>query len=151
MSSFEIDDLRSTDFAQWSGLWAGYNAFYRREVLSAVTEATWRRFFDDEEPMHALVMRDGEALVGFVHYIFHRHTALDRHICYLQDLFVAADRRGAGFGRRLIERVALAAAERGSQRVYWLTHETNRDAMALYDKLAVRSGFVQYVKPTGLA
>ena len=31
-------------------------------------------------------------------------------------------------------------------RVWWLTHETNADAMKLYDKVADRSGFVQYRK-----
>jgi hypothetical protein len=28
--------------------------------------------------------------------------------------------------------------------VHWLTHETNTDAMLLYDRIAERSGFVQY-------
>ena len=31
-------------------------------------------------------------------------------------------------------------------RVHWLTHETNSDAMKLNDKVAERSGFVQYRK-----
>jgi hypothetical protein len=30
--------------------------------------------------------------------------------------------------------------------VWWLTHETNAQAMALYDRVAERSGFVQYRK-----
>jgi hypothetical protein len=30
--------------------------------------------------------------------------------------------------------------------VYWLTHETNTDAMRLYDGIADRPGFVQYRK-----
>jgi hypothetical protein len=34
----------------------------------------------------------------------------------------------------------------GCSRVYWLTHETNSTAMKLYDKVAARSGFVQYRK-----
>ena len=28
--------------------------------------------------------------------------------------------------------------------VYWLTHETNTTARALYDKLANNAGFIQY-------
>ncbi|HEY9359996.1 MAG TPA: GNAT family N-acetyltransferase, partial [Xanthobacteraceae bacterium] len=31
-------------------------------------------------------------------------------------------------------------------RVYWLTQESNAVARALYDKLAERSGFIQYRK-----
>jgi len=34
----------------------------------------------------------------------------------------------------------------GCARVYWLTHETNATAMRLYDRVADRSGFVQYRK-----
>ena len=34
----------------------------------------------------------------------------------------------------------------GCAKVHWLTHETNAQAMLLYDKLAERPGFVQYRK-----
>jgi len=30
--------------------------------------------------------------------------------------------------------------------VHWLTHETNTAAMQLYDRIAERSGFLQYRK-----
>ena len=33
-----------------------------------------------------------------------------------------------------------------ASRVYWLTHESNAQAMLLYDKIADRTGFVQYRK-----
>ena len=38
------------------------------------------------------------------------------------------------------------ARARGCSRVYWLTHETNAEAMRLYDGIADRPGFVQYRK-----
>ena len=43
----------------------------------------------------------------------------------------------------LNERAVWAA---GASRLYWLTKEDNRTARALYDKLAERSGFIQYRK-----
>jgi hypothetical protein len=42
--------------------------------------------------------------------------------------------------------VEQAAREQGCVRLYWLTHDTNAQAMALYDQVAERSGFVQYRK-----
>jgi GNAT superfamily N-acetyltransferase len=63
---------------------------------------------------------------------------------YLQDLFVSPQVRGAGIGRKLIEYVYQLAAAHGCARVHWLTHESNKDAMYLYDQVADRSGFVQY-------
>jgi GNAT superfamily N-acetyltransferase len=138
------------DFAQWLPLWEGYNRFYGRPALpSEITQMTWSRFFDDYEPVHALVgERDGE-LLGLVHYLFHRSTIQIAPVCYLQDLFTNEAVRGNGIGRALIEAVYERARVAGSPRVYWQTHESNLAAMKLYDKVAERSGFVVYRKQTG--
>jgi GNAT superfamily N-acetyltransferase len=94
--------------------------------------------------MHGLfAVLDGK-VVGFVHYLFHRSTWTTGDYCYLQDLFTAREARGRGAGRALIEAVYERAQAAGASRVYWLTHESNTDAQALYDKVAARSGFVQY-------
>ena len=145
-----IRPLAKTDHDQWLPLWNGYNAFYERVGPTAlpaeVTAATWARFFDAYEPMNALVAERDGALLGLVHYIFHRNTTMLGPICYLQDLFTAETARGQGVGRALIEAVYDRAREAGSPRVYWLTHETNHTAMALYDKVATRTGFLHYAK-----
>ena len=39
-----------------------------------------------------------------------------------------------------------AVAEAGASRVWWLTQETNTEAMLLYDRIADKSGFIQYRK-----
>jgi GNAT superfamily N-acetyltransferase len=77
-------------------------------------------------------------------WIDHRSCWTVGDYCYLQDLFVQPDRRAAGVGALLITAVGAAAKARGCSRLYWLTHETNTAAMALYDRVAERSGFVQY-------
>ncbi len=138
-----------SDFAQWAPLWAGYNTFYRRTLPDEITRTTWQRFFDAYEPVHALVAERDGRLVGLAHYLFHRNTTMIQPICYLQDLFTAEAARGAGVGRALIEGVYARARAAGSPRVYWITHETNTTAMRLYDRVAERSGFVQYRKQLG--
>lgn len=132
------------DFAQWEPLWEGYNRFYKRVIPAEVTQMTWSRFFDAHEPMHSLVAEKDEQLLGLVNYLFHRNTAMLAPVCYLQDLFTNEATRGKGIGRALIEAVYARAKAAGSPRVYWMTHETNLTAMKLYDKVAERSGFVQY-------
>ena len=99
------------------------------------------------EPVHGAIARleSGEP-VGIVHWIFHRSCWTTGAYCYLQDLFVAPSIRGSGIGRALIQHVYAAAAEAGASRVHWLTHETNTDAMLLYDRIATKSGFIQYRK-----
>ena len=139
-----IRPLRRDERAAWEPLWQGYQAFYGVEIPAATTEATWRRFHDRDEPVFALGAYADERLRGIVHYILHRSTWSIGGYCYLQDLFVADDARGLGLGRALIEAVYAAAKQAGASRVYWLTHETNTAARALYDKVAERSGFIQY-------
>ena len=131
----------------WEPLWRGYQQFYKVALADAVTETTWSRFFSTAEPVHCLVAEEGEALLGLAHYIFHRNTWMTAEVCYLQDLFTNAEARGKGIARALIEAVYRAARNAGSARVYWMTHESNAQAMALYDKVAEKSGFLQYRKP----
>jgi GNAT superfamily N-acetyltransferase len=141
-----VRPVAPTDFAQWAPLWEGYNRFYERTLPAEITEMTWTRFFDAYEPVHALVAERDGALLGLVHYIFHRNTTMIGPTCYLQDLFTSAASRGQGVGRALIEGVYAKAREAGAPRVYWQTHETNKTAMKLYDQVAERSGFVVYRK-----
>ena len=139
-----------SDYERWLPLWDGYNAFYGRSGVSAlapeITRMTWTRFFDAYEPMHALVAENGDRLVGLAHYLFHRSTTAMAPVCYLQDLFTDASTRGQGIGGALISEVYEYARQAGTSRVYWQTHETNRTAQGLYDKVAERSGFIVYRK-----
>lgn len=150
MSDLIVRPAMRADYEKWLPLWDGYNAFYGRSDDTAlapeITAATWERFFDPYEPMFALVAERDGALLGLTHYLLHRSTTSLLPSLYLQDLFTSAEARGQGVGRALIEAVYRAARERSLPRVYWLTHETNETAMALYDPIAEKSGFLVYRK-----
>jgi GNAT superfamily N-acetyltransferase len=143
-----IRPARFSDHDQWLPLWDGYNAFYGRSGETAlpgeITATTWARFFDEEEPMWCLVAEQDGALVGLVHYLFHRSTTRIEPTCYLQDLFTDVGLRGRGVGRALIEGVYDRAAAASVKSVYWHTHETNETAMRLYDQVAVNGRFWMY-------
>jgi GNAT superfamily N-acetyltransferase len=143
----KIERLTSGDYADWLPLWQGYLTFYKASVPDSTTALTFERLTGGAEPMGGFIARDdaGRA-VGTVHWIFHRSTWTPGNYCYLQDLFVASDVRNGGVGRQLIDAVYQHAAAHGCSRVYWLTHETNETAIKLYDKVADRSGFIQYRK-----
>ena len=150
MSGLTVRPAIRADYDRWLPLWDGYNEFYGRSGDTAlapeITATTWQRFFDPYEPMFVLVAEQGGALLGLVHYILHRSTTSLAPALYLQDLFTSAEARGQGVGRALIEAVYDAAKARSLPRVYWLTHETNETAMALYDRIAEKSGFLVYRK-----
>jgi len=142
-----VRPIARADFAQWLPLWEGYNKFYGRDALPAeITQMTWFRFFDDYEPVHALVAEKEGELLGLAHYLFHRSTIQIEPACYLQDLFTEEAARGAGVGRALLEAVFQAARIAGLPRVYWHTQENNLTARKLYDQVAEQSGFIVYRK-----
>ena len=137
---------RQDEFDTWYPLWRGYQAFYKVEIAESVSRTTWQRFFDEHEPMFCDVVEVDGTVRGLVHSIDHRSCWTAGNYCYLQDLFVEPGSRGLHLGRRLIEHVYAQAKGRGIARVHWLTHESNTDAMKLYDRIADKSGFVQYRK-----
>ena len=139
-----IRPLEPSDRQAWEPLWKGYQTFYKVDLPAATTEVTFKRLLDPAEPMFCLVATDGTTLLGIVHFIFHRSTWTPEDYCYLQDLFTSEAARGKGVGRALIAGVVARAKEYGTSRVYWLTHETNNQAMILYDQVAQKSGFLQY-------
>jgi GNAT superfamily N-acetyltransferase len=143
-----VREVTAGDFGRWLPLWDGYNTFYGRAGPTALpvetTRTTWSRFLDPAEPVHALVAERGGQLLGLAHYIFHRSTIHIERVCYLQDLFTAEAVRGEGIGRALIAAVAGRARTQGATRLYWLTHESNRTARRLYERVANLSGFIVY-------
>lgn len=146
--SITVRPIERTDLAAWEPLWEGYNAFYGRAGESAlhpeITRVTWRRFFDANEPVFALVAESSGKVVGLAHYLFHRSTTRIELTCYLQDLFTAQSERGRGVGRALIHGVYERAKSAGSHRVYWQTHESNAAGRLLYDKVGRHAGFIVY-------
>jgi GNAT superfamily N-acetyltransferase len=146
--SILVRPVRQADYAAWKPLWDGYNAFYGRKDDTAlpdeITQTTWRRFLDPEEPVFALVAELEGQIVGLTHYLFHRSTTQLQPVCYLQDLFTLPAERGRGIGRSLIEAVYDQAQAAGSKRVYWQTQESNAAGRMLYDKVARHLGFIVY-------
>jgi GNAT superfamily N-acetyltransferase len=140
----EVRPVRADEREAWEPLWAGYLTFYETAVAPEVTDTTWQRLHDPVEPVHVLGAFIDGRLIAIVHYLFHRSTWTVGDYCYLQDLFTAPEARGLGAGRALIAAVTERAREAGASRVYWLTHESNATARALYDRVANRSGFIQY-------
>ncbi len=147
MAAFTTETLVSADFAAWEPLWKGYLTFYQTAVPDETTRLSFDRLTSGSEPMGGFLARDaGGTAIGIVNWIMHRSTWTVGDYCYLQDLFVAPQSRGAGVARALIEAVYGKARQANCSRVYWLTHKTNHVAMHLYDRVADLSGFIQYRK-----
>lgn len=145
MRDLIVRPLEQSDHAEWRRLWTAYLEFYETVLPEEVYRKTWERLFTEGEfePKGILALLGGRP-VGLVHYLFHRSCWAIEGNCYLQDLFADAEIRGKGVGAALIKAVQDVAAERGVTNVYWMTHETNATARRLYDRVARRTGFIEY-------
>ncbi|MCW2389639.1 GNAT superfamily N-acetyltransferase [Sphingobium sp. B11D3B] len=141
-----LNPITEADKEAWLGLWAQYLIFYKADVSDAVTELSWQRLLDANEPMGCILARQGGNAVGFANHVQHRSTWTRGDYLYLEDLFVDPSARGQGVGGKLISALYTLAAQSGCSRVYWHTHQTNSTAMRLYDWVGERSGFVHYQK-----
>jgi GNAT superfamily N-acetyltransferase len=137
--------LRPDDRSAWEELFCGYHAFYGRTWPADRYEQAWQEFQRDDR-VHALGARLDGRLVGIAHFLVHPSTT-SPDVCYLQDLFTAAQARGKGVGRALIRATGAWARSRGCDRLYWQTKADNHPARRLYDQVAENRGFIQYVMP----
>ncbi len=146
MPELTVRPVTAADFDNWKSLWNGYLEFYEASLSEETTLTTFQRLLDDKEPMHAALAEADGVAVGLVQFVEHRTSWSTANTMYLQDLFVAPSARRLGVGEALIQHVYGQARALGCAKVYWLTHETNQTAMALYDQIGERSGFVHYRK-----
>lgn len=141
----QIHPLNTTHYSDWLPLWQGYLEFYETNLSQETTDVVFNRLCDTNKTnMGGFIAYDGNVALGFVHYIIHDGTWDTREVCYLEDLFVSHKARGKGIGRALIEQVTNHAKQNNLRNVYWMTHETNKTAQILYDKMADNDGFIVY-------
>lgn len=147
MQQVIVSPVEEKDFVQWLPYWLSYQQFYQVQLSEQVTATTWARFFDPDRPVYCAVARQGDKILGFVHYVFHASTWAEADYCYLEDLFVSADARGKLLGKQLIEFVQKHAQSRQCARLYWHTQETNHTAQRLYNWVAEKPGIIEYRMP----
>ena len=73
-----------------------------------------------------------------INLLFTVSTALGAPVCWLEDMVVRSDKRGAGIGGRLIEHAIAYAREKDYRRMTLMTDGNNPRARAFY----LRHGFV---------
>jgi len=130
----------------WNPLWAGYLTFYKTALARDVSDLTWSRFHDPDEPMFALGGYVDGNLAGFAHYPLSSFD-LGSPAILLSGRSVyrrgrARPRAWTCTDRSRYDRARAADASR----VYWLTQSSNTQARALYDGVADNLGFIQYRK-----
>lgn len=139
-----VRNIREEDATDWRRLWAGYNDFYEMAVPAEVTEHTLRRLLDPNSSLLGRIAEKDGRIAGFSISVLHESTWTSARICYLEDLFVDPDFRGAGVGRALIQDLIDLGRAQGWSRLYWYTQANNERARRLYDQFVAADNFVRY-------
>ena len=113
----------------------GLAVYERLEDQVVATEALLREEIFEKGKAEALLAEaDGEA-VGFALFFHSFSTFLGRAGIYLEDLYVPPERRGKGYGKALLQRLARITVERGCGRLEWSCLDWNRPSIDFYRSL----------------
>lgn len=108
------------------------------EVM-ATEEALSRTLFGDRANAEVLILEvenDGQwTNAGFALFFSSYSTFLAKPGIYLEDLFVRPELRSHGFGRKMLQRLAQIARERGCGRLEWSVLDWNTRARRFYEDL----------------
>ncbi|HEX7687776.1 MAG TPA: GNAT family N-acetyltransferase [Burkholderiaceae bacterium] len=104
-------------------------------LATATPERLEPHLFGERPAAECLVAEQGGAVVAFALFFHNFSTFLCRPGLYLEDLYVQPAARGTGLGRRLLQRLAAIAVERGCGRFEWSVLDWNVDAQAFYARM----------------
>lgn len=107
------------------------------EVIA--TEALLKEnLFSAQPAAEVLLVEENGEPVGFALFFHNFSTWMGRRGLYLEDLFVRPDKRGRGYGRALLIRLAQIARDRECGRMEWAVLDWNEPALQFYRKLGAR-------------
>lgn len=105
----------------------------------ATEEGLRDALFGSRPAAEVVIGYEGDQPVGFALFFQNFSTFQGRPGLYLEDLFVIPDRRGRGYGRRLLQHLARTAVDRNYRRIEWTVLDWNEPAISFYKSLGARS------------
>lgn len=140
--SFEIRPATPADIPSILGFIRALAEYERlSDHVVATEELLAAALFGNEPSAEALVVFAQEAQsdtprpVGFALFFQSFSTFTGRPGMYLEDLFVAPEARGHGYGKALFHRLVQIAMEREYCRLDWAVLDWNKPAIAFYQSL----------------
>ena len=110
------------------------------QLLSEVvaTESVLEEWLFDKKKAEVLFpMLEGKE-IGFALYFHNFSTFLGRAGLYLEDLYIQPAYRGRGYGRKVLQKLAQIAVERGCGRLEWWCLDWNAPSIAFYKNLGAQ-------------
>ncbi|MBL8482838.1 MAG: GNAT family N-acetyltransferase [Rhodocyclaceae bacterium] len=105
-----------------------------------------RLILDQPERGRLFVLRAEGRVIGMANALTLVSTAEGAPVLLLEDLILAAEWRGRGLGRRLVEHICAWAAAQGMTRVTLLTGHDNHAAQAFYAAAGFRPSAMRVMR-----
>ncbi|MBQ4610158.1 MAG: GNAT family N-acetyltransferase [Clostridia bacterium] len=107
-------------------------AYERMADQVVATEELLMEWLFEKNIARVLFAAEGEEEVGFALYFHNFSTFLGRAGIYLEDLYVKPEKRGRGYGKAILKKLAETAVERGCGRLEWSCLNWNRPSIDFY-------------------
>ena len=108
-----------------------------QEVVA--TEELLEEWIFDKEKAEVIFAMEGDTEVGFALFFHNFSTFLGRAGIYLEDLYVKPEYRGKGYGKKLLQKLASIAVERGCGRLEWWCLNWNEPSIEFYYSLGAEA------------
>lgn len=108
-----------------------------KHLVKATEESLMDSLFVKHQAETLIAEYKGEP-VGFSMYLYKFSTFVGRAYLYLEDLYVAPEWRGRGFGKMLLMNLMKVAVENNCNRLDWGCFNYNTPSMEFYKALGAR-------------
>lgn len=109
------------------------------DEVTATIEAIETTIFGEKATAHAVIGELDGKPIGMAVYFYNYSTWLGKNGLYLEDLFVSAEYRGLGMGKKLLGHLAWIALENDCGRMEWRVLDWNKPAIDVYEGIGAKS------------
>ncbi len=108
------------------------------DEVVATKEAIEKTLFDDNPKAECIIGYENDKPVAFALFFHNYSTFLGKYGIYLEDLFVIPEKRGKGYGKRMLKKLAEISVDRNCGRLEWSVLDWNKPAIEFYKALGAK-------------
>jgi GNAT superfamily N-acetyltransferase len=146
MDTIRVTRARVEDEADWMRLWSDWQRHMKGTVPAEISARSWRLALDPDSRLIILLARSRKEALGFATVSFAPFAWTGSDVAFLQDLFVSESARGQGAGEALLKAIYADADERGASQVYWMVDETDAKLQRFYERNAIRTPYLRFMR-----
>ncbi len=139
-AEFKIVEAVESDVPQILAFIKGIAEFEKLlHAVEATEETLAESLFGETRYAEVLLAYEGEIAVGYALYFFNFSTFMGRQGLYLEDLYILPEKRSAGYGRKLLRKLARIAIEKNCGRMEWSVIDWNTRAFDFYESIGAKA------------